>query len=39
VAVGATANGGTIRAAIAAVIKSDVFRSRRAATQAEAMVK
>jgi hypothetical protein len=39
VATGASAGGGTLRAAIAAIIKSDVFRSRRAATQAEAMVR
>jgi hypothetical protein len=38
-AVAANVGAGTLRAAIAAVIKSDVFRSRRAATLAEVMAK
>jgi hypothetical protein len=38
-AVAANAGSGTLRAAIAAVIKSDVFRSRRAATLAEVNAK
>ena len=38
-AVAANAGAGTLRAAIAAVIKSDVFRSRRAATLAEVNAK
>jgi hypothetical protein len=35
VAVGATAGGGTLRAAIAAIVTHDAFRSRRPATMAE----
>jgi hypothetical protein len=38
-AVAANAAAGTLRAAIAAVIKSDAFRSRRAATLAEVNAK